>query len=86
MCLCHGLSGDIELLIQLIRLNPSESLKEALNKRVNLLIHFYKKYHCAILLETEKYKEYSLFTGLAGIGYELLRIIYSDVPNILIFE
>lgn len=84
-CLCHGDMGNLVILKEAgIVLNDDKLYRQAICSIESLVEELH------ILIETEKFKEYEnngFMTGLAGIGYEILRIQREhEMPNILILE
>lgn len=82
--LCHGALGNIELLLTAARLlNRHEDqarLKEALARAVGSMQAHGRVTGVPLGVETP-----GLMTGLAGIGYELLRLAEPDgVPSLLV--
>ncbi|HEU4391192.1 MAG TPA: type 2 lanthipeptide synthetase LanM, partial [Blastocatellia bacterium] len=81
--LCHGDLGNIDLLLEAERLNKNLVSKTDLD-RVTAVIHNSIKSNgwlCGVPLGVETP---GLLTGLAGIGYELLRLAEPDrVPSVL---
>ncbi|EOL49314.1 type 2 lanthipeptide synthetase LanM [Enterococcus caccae] len=86
-CLCHGNFGDLEFLIEYGKTSlASQQQKEQIEAKV-------KKAHQKMLKETYTFEglptipKYGLFTGLAGIGHQLLRIHDANqVADILTLE
>ncbi|WP_430598076.1 type 2 lanthipeptide synthetase LanM [Enterococcus sp. AZ177] len=73
-CLCHGNFGDIEFLIEYSKTKlATKKQKEQIQEKI-------KKAHHKIIEEQYTFEglptipKYGLFTGLAGIGHQLLRI------------
>jgi type 2 lantibiotic biosynthesis protein LanM len=84
--LCHGDLGNVELLLQAsLTLNDSQ-WQEHLNRLSAMIFHSIDEYGwlCGVPLGVETP---GLMTGLAGIGYQLLRLAQPDqVPSILLLE
>lgn len=84
-CLCHGDLGNIELLLQ-ARSKLSSSWESDLEGLVMQIVQSFTEYGwlCGNALNVE---EPGLMSGLAGIGYGLLRIAYpKDIPSVLLLE
>ncbi|OJG23362.1 type 2 lantibiotic biosynthesis protein LanM [Enterococcus caccae] len=82
--LCHGNYGNIEFLIQLSESNYADKeLKRRINQyKEQLLANSSYK-----LLGLKNIPSVTLFDGLSGIGYELLRIASPEkVPNVLMLD
>jgi len=76
--LCHGNMGTLDLLVS------SES--EMTMDFISNIISTKNKYGTYKLMDTPKIKNVSLYSGLSGIGYELLRVINDDsMPSLLDF-
>lgn len=86
--LCHGNATILELLIQMKNKNIIDSFfyEKEVQKILNNILGVYK--------EAGKYNVYSglngeslgLFTGVAGVGYQLIRLLDNKVPNVLFLE
>ncbi|WP_281198502.1 type 2 lanthipeptide synthetase LanM [Staphylococcus felis] len=75
--LCHGTMGIIDYLLNI---NDIERAKRNLNS----IIAESKDYGSYKTYDLELWKDVSLYTGLAGIGYQLLRLQYpNEVKSIL---
>ena len=82
--LCHGNYGNIEFLIQL---SESEYADKELKQRINLYKERLLANSSYNLLGLKNMPSFTLFDGLSGIGYELLRIAsYEKVPNVLMLD
>src|SRR6266568_6794800 len=82
--LCHGALGNMELLLTAARLLNRPKDHEALERATALIVGNIKAYGwvSAVPLSVETP---GLMTGLAGIGYELLRLAEPDkVPSVLL--
>ncbi|HEU0048056.1 MAG TPA: lanthionine synthetase LanC family protein, partial [Nitrososphaera sp.] len=82
-CLCHGDLGNMELLLEASNVVPDPRLRADLNRFVSRVFASIKQFGwvCGIPdgLETP-----GLMTGLAGIGYGLLRLAEPGiVPSVL---
>lgn len=83
--LCHGNFGDTELLIQgSIYLNDDQLMQEAKRKGYNLILQ--KEARGIYQVDGPKgFIQPSLFTGLSGVGYQLLRLSNpQSVPAVLL--
>ena len=86
--LCHGNSSLLELLIQMK--NKDLITSNEYDKEVSNIIKFIFDTY----LKCKKYSVYSglngdslgLFTGVSGLGYQLIRLLDNKVPNVLLFE
>jgi lantibiotic modifying enzyme len=81
--LCHGDLGNLELLLGLSRLRPNASHHDRLNHHAAMALDSIEKHGylpgTPLGVETP-----GLMTGLAGIGYQLLRLAQPDsVPAVL---
>lgn len=83
--LCHGDFGNLEFLIEAALLNYKKSTRDM--RRIGLAICYditKRGYRCGNLIGAETP---GLMTGLAGIGFGLLRFAKPDViPSILLLE
>lgn len=89
MCLCHGGMGDIEFLLSYWKRYHDKDVYDILYNRVADSVFFYKKYKNLLVMETPLFRNYGLFTGSAGIGYELLRVLMiknDEIGNILLLD
>ena len=86
--LCHGNFGDTELLLQAAaHFNDDNSLKQARKKAYNVLLK--KEERGSYLIDGPQAGiiQPSLFTGLTGIGMQLLRIYNPErVPSVMVLE
>lgn len=85
-CLCHGDLGNIDLLlIASAKLDHPEITQETEKMATKILADIQQNnYRCGVPLGIETP---SLMTGLAGIGYGLLRLAYPQlIPSILLLE
>ncbi len=82
-CLCHGVAGHVELFINAVNdLKVDNQLRVRIRKFIS--DQFSRESYHVQSLELEP--EYNLMTGLAGIGYVLLRNSNDSVSNILLLE
>lgn len=84
-CLCHGDMGNLAILKEAgIILNDDKLYKQAVCSIEDFIEYFLD------FMNTEQFKENEhngLMTGLAGIGYEILRINREhELPNVLALE
>jgi type 2 lantibiotic biosynthesis protein LanM len=84
--LCHGVLGNIELLLTAARLLNRPEDHEQLEQAIALIVGSIEAYGWVtgvpLSVETP-----GLMTGLAGIGYELLRLAEPDrVPSVLLLS
>jgi lantibiotic modifying enzyme len=84
--LCHGGLGNLELLLQAAHVLDEPSIHSQLNRTAATILESIKLngWLCGVPLGVE---EPSLMTGIAGIGYELLRVAEpARVPSVLTLE
>jgi type 2 lantibiotic biosynthesis protein LanM len=84
--LCHGDFGNLELLLQAGRVLGDPALLAHVNRLVSAILDNAGKHGwtCGNALDVESP---GLMTGLAGIGYQLLRVAEPDkVPSVLVLE
>ena len=84
--LCHGDLGNLELLVQAASTLRDERMQEALTRRAATVLDGIERsgYRCGVPqgIETP-----GLMTGLAGIGYGLLRLVEPNrVPSVVLLE
>ncbi len=85
-CICHGSLGNLELLIELYKLNGDKKyLDQALVILQDLIDEKEEdNWICGI---PQRVYVPGFMTGLAGIGYELLRLMSpNEIPNVIKFE
>ena len=75
-CLCHGNMGIVDIYLTRGHLNDS---KELLN---NIIMEkqFYGEYK---IFDTYHWRDTSLFSGIAGIGYQILRTLDNNMKSLL---
>jgi type 2 lantibiotic biosynthesis protein LanM len=85
-CLCHGDLGNLELLVK-AGLRPGHSgLGEQVERAAAMVLHSIER-DGRLCGNPVKIESPGLMTGLAGIGYGLLRIATPDrVPSVLALE
>ena len=85
-CLCHGQLGNLNIISLLRNYYPNNSELETnynvskeniLNELRNVGFSYGSK---------ELIEDYSFMQGLTGVGYELLRMLNPELPNILVLE
>jgi lantibiotic modifying enzyme len=84
--LCHGDLGNLEFLIQVSDFTEDELLRGEVDGISQAILHniLQDGRLCGVPLGVETP---GLMTGLAGIGYELLRLAYpSHIPSVLLLE
>jgi lantibiotic modifying enzyme len=82
-CLCHGDLGNLELLLQASQLIGSE-WQGHLNRMTGIIFESIKR-HGWLCGNPVKVESPGLMTGLAGIGFELLRLAEPlRVPSVLV--
>jgi len=82
-CLCHGDLGNLELLLQASLVFDDPKWRSAVNRFAAIILESINQYGwlCGVPLGVETP---GLMTGLAGIGYELLRLAEpTRVPSVL---
>jgi type 2 lantibiotic biosynthesis protein LanM len=84
--LCHGDFGNLELLLEAARVLDDPGLRVQLNRLLGLILDEARGdgWACGNALDVESP---GLMTGLAGIGYQLLR--FADpaaIPSVLVLE
>lgn len=85
-CLCHGGLGNLELLLQASKTLDRPDWKINLRRNTNNILDGLSKngWRCGNALGVESP---GLMTGIAGIGYELLRLAEpTRIPSILLLE
>lgn len=86
-CLCHGNFGDLEFLVTVKKSSIiSKKQKVQIEQKLNKL---HKKIHAGsyTLEGLPTIPKYGLFTGLAGVGHQLLRLYSSSqVANVLTLD
>lgn len=87
MCICHGLSGDIDFLLNCGAVYTGEQeIDRILRRKVNKIITYYQKNRRLLLTETDAYRNYGFMTGLSGVGYTLLRVLNPELQSILLLD
>lgn len=83
-CLCHGNMGDIELLNSYFEKNEDENIKSMINTKLIDLISMKNKLGKFSIRNIPEFMSFDLFTGISGIGYELLRLYNPEsISNVL---
>nr|WP_272595526.1 type 2 lanthipeptide synthetase LanM family protein [Paenibacillus apiarius] len=87
-CLCHGNFGDIEFLHQYyLYVDPSLEVYENLKRKIVASLSFKEIHGDYKVRSLPGFRSVGLFTGLAGIGYQYLRLYQVGVtPDVLTFE
>lgn len=85
--LCHGNFGDVELFLQAgAHFDDEDLIKEAQERSYNIILQKEKRGYYQID-GPNGFIQPSLFTGLAGIGYQLLRVYNPEnVPAVMMLE
>lgn len=78
-CICHGNMGDIELLRRYMLEFSDEEVVNIFDKKIKSIFAYKISSGNFSLTELKQVKSLGLFTGISGIGYELLKI--SDTEN-----
>ena len=84
--LCHGSLGNLDILLQICHEIKVGNLEKKARQFKNSILQSIKErgFICGIPLGVETP---GLMTGIAGIGYELLRLAYPDViPSVLTID
>jgi type 2 lantibiotic biosynthesis protein LanM len=84
--LCHGDLGNLELLLQASEILDDPQWRHQVNRLASIILESINQHGwlCGIPLGVESP---GLMTGLAGIGYELLRLAEpTRVPSVLVLE
>lgn len=84
--LCHGSLGNLDILLQLGQVIKDDNLKIRIRQFENHTLYSIKErgFICGIPLGVETP---GLMTGIAGIGYELLRLVHPDkIPSVLTID
>lgn len=85
--LCHGNMGLIELLIQKEKVSNLDLFDyELRNTIINGLIESNENNDLLGVQKGFFGESLSLFVGISGIAYELMRFIDNSIPNVLMFE
>lgn len=85
-CLCHGDLGNLELLLQASLILDEPQWKTQVDRFAGMILESINQHGwlCGVPLGVETP---GLMTGLAGIGYELLRLAAPEiVPSVLVLE
>lgn len=83
-CLCHGNFGDIEFLLCYYQLTKKKDILEIINRKLENIFSYHKLIKNFRIRTIPKFIPVGIFTGLSGIGYELLRVYDPEkVPSIL---
>lgn len=84
--LCHGDLGNLELLLQASHILDDQNLRQQVNRLSFIILASIEQYgwQCGIPLGVESP---GLMTGLAGIGYGLLRLAFpAHIPSLLTLD
>jgi type 2 lantibiotic biosynthesis protein LanM len=83
-CLCHGNFGDIDFLLCYYELTNNKEVLLEISKKIKNIFSYNRDIGSFRVKAIPYFVPVSLFTGLSGIGYELLRLYdYKKVPSIL---
>jgi type 2 lantibiotic biosynthesis protein LanM len=83
-CLCHGDLGNLELPLQASEMLPSPALSPEVSRRAGTILDDIDR-HGWLCGSPADIESPGLMTGLAGIGYGLLRLAAPDqVPSVLV--
>ncbi len=84
--LCNGDLGSLELLLQAISTKSQPELTHTYYQKINQVLNSIEQQgcYCGVPLGVETL---GLMTGLAGIGYQLIRLAFADrIPSLLLLE
>jgi hypothetical protein len=83
--LCHGYTGNFDLFIELSeKLDDNELITESENAALKAISYYKKNGRYKTNYKDPDQDNTSLFTGIAGIGYFYLRVLFRNkIPNIL---
>ncbi|WP_254490156.1 type 2 lanthipeptide synthetase LanM family protein [Bacillus thuringiensis] len=86
--LCHGNSALLELLIQMKNKNliSSQKYEEEVNYIIKSMFNTHRTLKTYNVYSGLKGDSFGLFTGVSGVGYQLIRLLDNKLPNILLFE
>ncbi|MBT2289554.1 hypothetical protein J7E73_10490 [Paenibacillus albidus] len=73
-CICHGNFGDIEFLNQLQIHQLGSNTERILEEKINSVFLYKNINNQFSVKRLPEIESFDLFTGLSGIGYELLRL------------
>jgi lantibiotic modifying enzyme len=81
-CLCHGSLGNLELLLTAARDGDRAELAADIDRQLARTLADIRTrgWHCGVPLGVETP---GLLTGVAGIGYALLRHVDASIPSVL---
>ncbi|WDF51204.1 type 2 lanthipeptide synthetase LanM family protein [Paenibacillus sp. KACC 21273] len=86
--LCHGDLGNLDFLLSVAIKQNDQELLEIVYNRANILLQHVQfsdqNWKCGI--PGSEQSTPNMFTGLAGIGYTMLRLWNREVPSVLILE
>jgi hypothetical protein len=86
--LCHGLAGNLEIVIEYLKKNNDSNIESVLYSLTQQMlddISMKRKYMSGLFTLSGDDEDYSLFLGNAGIGYFYLRLIDSvNIDSIMI--
>ncbi|PRT15275.1 type 2 lanthipeptide synthetase LanM family protein [Bacillus wiedmannii] len=81
---CHGNMGDIEFLLCLSQFYSDNRYQNAAVSIMNEVINIKEKRNGYMLRDIPGFKAIGLFTGVSGIGYQMLRLARPNiVPSLL---
>ena len=79
-CLCHGNMGDIDFFLAL---DTEDSKKSSIKLIQQVLLSKEENKDYYIKNSTPGFEKIGLFTGLAGIAYQFLRVANPEIPSVL---
>lgn len=84
-CLCHGDMGNIDIMLYTYQHLKDEKIKAVIYSYLNTMISEFENIDFACGLPGQNNTP-GFMLGLAGIGYELLRIYNEKIPSILAMD
>ena len=83
--ICHGLMGNLMILDYMAEVINDLEMKALVREKLNAFLKRLERkpinYENPLNVE-----DVSFMLGLSGIGYSIMKLIYKDIPNILLFE
>ena len=80
--LCHGLGGNLDLLIDILSVYKDNKISKYLFNMVDKMLIYHsngKNYPSGLSFVAREVEDYSMFLGNSGIGYFYLRIVQPDI-------
>ena len=83
--ICHGLMGNLMILDYMAEVINDLEMKALVREKLNAFLKRLERkpinYENPLNVE-----DVGFMLGLSGIGYSIMKLIYKDIPNILLFE